>query len=850
MASTDTYTYVSARGNSVHCRGYHANGERFNRKDNFSPTLFVTSSAKGNIADKWHDIYGSPVYAVQPGSINESKEFLEQYKNVEGFSVYGMTNWATQYVGERFAHDITPDFSKIRVFSLDIETAVEGGGFPKPEDAAEEVLLITLHDSLTKRYTVYTSRSVERNEKFIQTLVDNGVDPKQVVISQHLNEYHLLKNFVIDWATNYPDAFTGWNTETFDIPYLVRRIDKVIGDGFSSKLSPWGIVRERYIKKNNNEILTYTINGVSHLDFLALMRKFTYGERDSWKLGNVAQDELGQTKLELEGSFKDQYQPAMWDQFVVYNIIDVHLVERLDAKMKLIELAFTIAYMAKINPDEVFSPIRTWDSIIYNHLKERKIIVPPQKGHRTTHQIAGGYVKDPLVGKHKWIVSFDAQSLYPHLMMWGNMSPDTVVHDAPKHVNVEGLLARKYDLSDLKQTDTTLAANGHRFRKDKVGFFPGLVTHYYEMRSVVKKEMLVLEQEYASTKNEQLVGQISSMNAKQMAIKIQLNSLYGASASPFFRFFDERIAEGITMSGQLGIQWVSNDVNAFLNKTLKTDNFDYIVANDTDSIYLNLGPLVAKHFDKETDNQTVTWLDKFCKQVLQPVIDKSAAALYDYMNAYDQRILFKREAISSASIFTAKKRYAMLVQNSEGVQYDDPKIKVVGLEMVRSSTPAAIRDTLKDGIKQVLTGTEKSVQKFVAAFRDQHRQLDVNDIAFPRGVNGLRAYAGSPIYAKGCPIHVRASLLYNHYVRKMGLENKYPIIEEGNKMKFVYLKMPNPFKENIIGFVDVLPPEFKLHSYIDYDTMLDKSFTEAMKTLVTPIGWAVEERSSLADFFG
>lgn len=850
MANTDTYTYIAARGDSILSRGYHANGERFNLKAPFSPTLFVTSSAKGNIADKWHDIYGTPVYAVQPGSISESKNFLEQYKNVEGFSVLGMTNWATQYTSEKFPHEITPDFSKLRVFSLDIETAVEGGGFPKPEDAAEEVLLITLYDSLTKRYTVYTSRPVERNQQFTQTLIDNGVDPKQIVISQHLNEYHLLKNFVIDWATNYPDAFTGWNTETFDIPYLVRRIDKVIGNSFSAKLSPWGIVRERFVKKHNDEVLTYTIAGVSHLDFLALMRKFTYGERDSWKLGSVAQSELGQTKLELEGSFKDQYQSAMWGQFVVYNIIDVHLVARLEAKLKLIELAFTIAYMAKINPDEVFSPIRTWDSIIYNHLRAHKIIVPPQKHHRITHQIAGGYVKEPIVGKHKWVVSFDAQSLYPHLMMWGNMSPDTVVHDAPKTVNVEGLLARAYDLSDLKTSNTALAANGHRFRKDKVGVFPDLVARYYKMRSAVKQDMLALEQQYATTQDETLVGQISSLDAKQMAVKILMNSLYGAAASPYFRFFDERIAEGITMSGQLGIRWVTNDINTFLNKTMKTTDVDYAISNDTDSVYLNLGPLVAKHFNKETTDQTVAWIDKFCAQVLQPVINKSADALYEYMNAHSQKLILKREVISSDSLFVAKKRYAMLVQNSEGVHYADPKIKVVGLEMVRSSTPAAIRETLKGGIKQVLTGTEQSVQQFVAAFRDQHRQLDVSEIAFPRGVNGLRAYTGSPIYAKGCPIHVRAALLYNHYVTKMGLEDKYPLISEGNKMRFVYLKLPNPFKENIIGFVDVLPPEFKLHSYIDYDTMLDKSFTEAMKTLVTPIGWTVEQRSTLADFFG
>ncbi|MHB8123402.1 MAG: family B DNA polymerase [Desulfuromonadaceae bacterium] len=329
-----------------------------------------------------------------------------------------------------------------------------------------------------------------------------------------------------------------------------------------------------------------------------------------------------------------------------------------------------------------------------------------------------------------------------------------------------------------------------------------------------------------------------------------INAAYGACASPYFRFFDTRIAEGITMSGQLAIRWVSQDLNAFMNKSCGTTGFDFVVANDTDSSYLNMAPLVDKFFPNKAIDETVAWLDRFCDGVMQKVINKSYSNLKDYMNAYDQKLIMKREAISSAAVFVAKKRYAMIVHNSEGVQYTDPKIKVTGLEMVRSSTPPAVRETLKGGIKQVLTGTELSVQSYVADFKGAHKSLTLNEIAFPRGVNGLTTYAGSPIYAKGCPIHVRAALLHNHYIKKMGLEGTYELIGEGNKIKFVYLKMPNPFKENVIGFVDKLPKEFGLEPYIDYDLMFDKSFGEAMKTLVEPIGWKIEHQASLEDFFG
>jgi DNA polymerase elongation subunit (family B) len=514
---SSTYTYVSQRGNNILSRGYHENGERFNRKDNFQPTMFVDSKKSNSNEEPWHDIHGKKVYPVKPGDISDCKDFVERYKDVSGFNVLGMTNWVTQYIGETFNHEITPDFSKIRIFTVDIETCVELGKFPKPETAEEEILLITVHDSILDRYIVYSSRPV-RIEERRSVLQENGVDPSKIKVSLHQDEHHLLKNFTIDWATMCPDALTGWNIETFDVPYLVRRINFVLGESFSAKLSPWGKVRERFIRKNDDQILTYDIDGVSILDYMALMRKFTYGERSSWKLGDIAQDELGQTKLEMEGTFKESYTKD-FQTFVAYNIIDVFLVERLDRKLKLIELAYTIAYMAKINPDEVFSPIRTWDSIIYNHLKGKGIVVPEQKITKSSGQIAGGYVKEPQVGKHKWVVSFDLQSLYPHLMMWRNMSPDTINHEFVS-VDIDGLLEKKFNLNNLPERNISLAANGHTFKKDKRGFLPELMDHFYRMRSLVKKDMLRVEQEYATTKDDNLTGLISSMNAKQMAVKI------------------------------------------------------------------------------------------------------------------------------------------------------------------------------------------------------------------------------------------------------------------------------------------------------------------------------------------
>lgn len=454
------------------------------------------------------------------------------------------------------------------------------GGFPDIATANEEILLITKYDSIHNRFIIYTARDVDVLDDVIEKY---GINVKEtpVVISKAADEYNLLKTFCVEWQQECPDVITGWNIDLFDVPYLVRRINRVLGDSFSAKLSPWNQVRERYVKINNEDQLMFDIVGINQLDYIQLMRKYTYGGRESWKLDNIAHDELGMKKLEYDGTFKDHYTKD-FSHFGNYNLIDVHLVKKLDDKMKLIELALTIAYDSKIVPDEVFSQIRSWDSLIYNELKKKNIVIPNSK-RNSRDQFEGAYVKDPIVGKHKWVVSFDLQSLYPHLMLWANISPETIV-EYRKNVTVEGLLNKKHDNSDLPEHQYSMAANGVCFRKDFMGFIPEIVTRIYNERSIFKKQMLVLEQEYSNTKNKDLVPEISRLHNLQMARKIQINSVYGAMGSPYFRYYDLRMAEGITTSGQLAIRWVSNDLNDYLNKVCKTTNVDYCVYNDTDSV--------------------------------------------------------------------------------------------------------------------------------------------------------------------------------------------------------------------------------------------------------------------------
>ena len=825
------YTAVHPIGDRIFIRGVE-NGKRYQRKLEFSPTLYVTSKKPS----KWKTLEGTFVDEVQPGTIKDTRDFIKRYDGVQGFDVYGNSNYAYQYISDNYSHDINWDMEQIKVFTIDIETSTENG-FPDIKTANEEILLITVKELSTKRIITFGSKAY--------------VNPREDVIYVNCkNEQNLLTQFLEFWTKSHPDVITGWNTDFFDMPYLIRRIERELGDGESNKLSPWGYVNERKTFIKGNEEIHYDIVGIAQLDYLELYKKYTYSKQESYRLDYIAGEELGDKKKVNPGeSFKDFY-TNHWQQFVDYNIHDVELVDKLEDKMRLIELHLTMAYNAKINFEDVYSQVRMWDTIIYNHLRKKGIVVPAKTHSGKDAQFEGAYVKDPIVGLHKWMASFDLNSLYPHLIMQYNISPETLTSEKIS-VTVDKLLNQEIDTTYVKQRDLALTANGWTYTKEFKGFMPELMEKMYVDRSKFKKQMLKVQQEYERDKSQKhLLKDISRLNNLQMAMKIALNSAYGAMGNQYFRYFDIRMAEGITTSGQLSIRWMANKLNAFMNKTLKTEGKDYVVAIDTDSIYLTLETLVEKTCEGKTDEQKIKFMDKICEDVFQPFIDSGYQELADYMNAYSQKMQMKREVLADKGIWTAKKRYILNVHNSEGVQYEKPKIKVMGLEMVKSSTPAVIRDKLRDSIEVILKGSQSDLQKYIMEYRKEFDKLPVEEIAFPRGVNGLKQYAGSPIYSKGTPIHVRGALLFNHYTKKLGLDKKYQPIRDGDKIRFVYVRKPNPFQEDVIAFSQELPPEFDLRSYIDYDKMFEKVFTDALQIVIQPLGWNTSEQSSLEDFFG
>lgn len=827
------YTSISRHGNNILYRGVER-GEKVAKKIQFMPTLFVPSPRETG----WKTLTGMSVLPKTFDTMRDAGDYIKQFEDVENVSIYGTTNYVTQFITENFPKEIKFDRSMINVTSIDIEVASDDG-FPFVEQAAHPVISITMKNNIDNIYRVWGLNDYDCDACNVQ-----GVNA--IKYTKCTDEIDLLTSWLKEWQRLCPDVITGWNIRMFDIPYLVNRINNIIGGDVFKKISPWNVVDRQEIVIAGRSHIVFNISGIEQLDYYDLFKKFgyAYGTLESYKLDHVAFIVLGENKLSYDeyGNLHTLYKHD-FQKFIDYNIKDVQLVDRLEEKMGLITLAMTMAYRGGVNYSETFGTTSIWDSIIYRLLYNDHVAVPP-KIAKEKIPYPGAYVKDPQVGLHKWVVSFDLNSLYPNILVQYNMSPETIIDGKIPNIDVDNVLDGKVDLS--KYSDRAVSATGQAFRKDKQGTIPRIIKQYYDERRAIKKRMLEAKQQYEQKKTKQLENEIVTLENNQMAIKILMNSLYGALGNNYFRYFDNRIAEAITTSGQLSIRWAEKTINGEMNNFLKTDNVDYVIAIDTDSLYINMSKVVEKFNPKNP----VKFLSDFAEQHLEKVLAKAYANLATTMNAYDNRMEMKREVIADKGIWVAKKRYILNVHNSEGVQYTEPKLKIMGIEAVKSSTPQICRDKFKQIFKIILMEGEQKTQQFIADFRREFNKLAPEAVSFPRGISDLDKWVDRKgVYGKGCPIHVRGALLFNYHVARLGLDKKYEQINNGEKIKFVYLKTPNPIKENVISYPLSLPKELDLHRHIDYDQMYDKSFVEPIKSILDAVGWDVEPRATLEDYF-
>ena len=825
------YTNVQLVGDNLLYLGYE-NGQRIQRKFKFSPTLFVVTDRK----TKHKTLDGRYAKPIRFDSVKEARAFAEKYKHIENFEVHGYDRYLYQFISKEFPKEVDYEVKSLKITSLDIEVACENG-FPNVQECSEPLLSITVQDYISRKIKVWGTKPYTNNRDDVEYVLCNG-------------EEHLLRCFLDYWITNFPDILTGWNVELYDVPYICGRLERLFGEKEMKQISPWGIVHREEMEIKGRQQILYNMYGINVVDYLDLYKKFTYTNQESYRLDHIAFVELGQRKVdhnEFE-NFKDFYTKD-WQKFIDYNILDVELVTRLEDKMKLIELAIALAYDAKVNIRDVYYQVRMWDTIIYNFLKDKGVVVPPAKRSDKSEKYEGAYVKEPKPGRYNWVVNFDLNSLYPHLIMQYNISPETLLDRKHPTATVDKLLQKQVEIKG----EYCVAPNGAQYRKDIHGFLPEIMQKIYDERTLYKKKMLQAKRDYEVSPSAKLQRDISKFNNIQMARKIQLNSAYGAIGNQYFRYYNLSNAEAITYGGQFSIRWIENKMNVYLNRVLKTKGEDYVIASDTDSIYLNMGPLVETVYKgrEKTDQSVVGFLNKVSEMELEPYIEGAYKELAEYVSAYDQKMIMKRENIASSGIWTAKKRYMLNVWDSEGVRYNKPKLKMMGIEAVKSSTPAPCRAAIKDAINIMMDGTENDLQSFINSFKDEFDSLPPEDIAFPRSVNGLRKFkASGTVYTKGTPLHVRGTLLYNFYIAKNKLEYKYPLVQEGEKIKYIYLRRPNKVNnENVISFLNTFPRELGVEGQIDRDAQFKKAFLDPLRIITNVIGWETEKVSNLEFLF-
>lgn len=861
----DYYTNIAVSGNNILYRGIKG-GRRVKLKTSYSPSLFIHT----NKNSEFKTLSGDNLEQIKFNTISDAKKMLDMYKDVSNYNIYGQEKFEYAFIADYFKNTIEWNINDLSIAVIDIENGRDEntGEFPSPLEATGQLTAITINyingDIIVFGYKDYTTIGSE-------------------IYIKCESEYELCVKFLSYWQDHYPDIITGWNSSGYDIPYIINRFNRILGEDETKKLSPWNNIWRRDTQVNGRDITTYNITGISSLDYLELYKlpalMGASASQESYKLDYIAEIELGEKKLSYdEYDNLDELYIKNPQKYIEYNIHDTTLILKLENKLKLLELVISIAYDSKTNYVDIFYPTRLWDSLIYSYLLSKNIIIPLNSIGVKTAAYEGAYVKPPIPGKYDWLVSFDISSLYPSLIVQNQISPEKLITidylNTLSNINEVNII-KKYGIphpfnynnfinqtipeeviSAVKTLNFVIVPNGQYFNNNIQGFMGEMVEKLFNERQTYKRQMLDYKKEYELeqdiNRKAELTNLISRYNNIQHSRKIALNSLYGAMGTPYFRFYDIRLANAITLSGQLYIKWIMKKTNEYFNKILNTIDIDYCQYQDTDSLFLNFKPLLLKVFNGDLSNTTkiVNFLDTISDDRIAKIIDIAFKELSTYTNTEKQFIQMHREKIILSGIWKAKKRYILNVIDNEGVRYSEPKLSITGMEMVVSTTPKIVRNKMKELLHIVFNNTEKDVQDFILNFSSDFKKLLPEDIAFNSGVNGIKKYQDDiTIYKSKTPIHTRGSINYNNYLNKLKLDKRYEKIRDGDKIKYIYLQQPNPLKSNVIAFSNKLPEEFNLHKYIDYNKMWDKVFIEPISSLLECIGYDYKQRNTLDNFF-
>ncbi|ASD52034.1 DNA polymerase [Pseudomonas phage PspYZU05] len=895
------YLTVDQKGSSIIERYIEDGVERI-KETEYEPSLFIHS----NVPTEYKDIYGKYVTKRKFSSMREASDYSKRNQDV-GVETLGMDDYKLAYLSDEYRAFIDYDESMIRICNVDIETT-SPIGFPDPKAALHPIDAITHYDSIDDKFYVFdllhspygnvTEWSIDKARLPESEGGDEVPESilERVVYMPFYDEQELLLEYLNLLNEKPPVVFTGWNIEGFDIPYIYQRIENVLGRSTALRMSPIGSVRTKLVTTQyGEERLQIILGGISVLDYMELYKKFSFTNQPSYSLDYIAEAELGVGKLEYEGPIS-KLRVNNHQRYISYNIIDVERVRQIDDKRNFITLSLSIAYYSKMQIQSVFSPIKTWDAIIFNSLREDNLVIPENKSH-VVQSYPGAYVKEPVPAAYKYVISCDLTSLYPSIIRQVNISPDTLVGSFAVHPILDYVNKVAPRPSDIY----SCSPSGYMYDKTKVGVIPAEVTKVFNQRKDWKKKMLASKRntecikramqentntDYGMNKvldfnvdfNEETLELLNLLSiselqqlekaakkntvkcdTNQINRKLLINSLYGGLGNVWFRYYDLRNATSITLFGQCAIQWIERKINEYLNGVVGTTNHKYVIYGDTDSVYICIDPLVNKvgeHKFRDT-NHLVDFLDKFAAEKLEPAIDTAYREMCEYFNNKEHLMFMDREAIAGpplgskglGGLWTGKKRYALNVWDMEGTRFASPELKIMGLETQKSSTPKACQVALKECIRRMLQEGEASLQEHFKSFEKEFRELEYKSISAVSSANNIAKYDVDGFPGYKCPYHIRGILTYHR-----AINGTYaPRIADGDKVMVLPLRDQNPFNDLCIAWPSGsdIDPSIRQNvlDWIDYSKLFEKTFVKPLAALTEACKIDYEKRGSLLDIF-
>ena len=761
------------------------------------------------------------------------------------------------------------DFSKfpLKVMFIDIETFSNNGKFPDIQNPEDVINLITCYDSISERYITFGLKPFESSH----------IKDKKVKYIHCKSEEILLKTFIKFWEMDYPDVVSGWNSSGFDMPYIVNRIAVVLDEEWQKRLSPIGRIYEKAKKKVKfgEPPIQIIIEGVSSVDYMVLYQKFKLDKQESYKLDYIAEVELGEQKLEYEGQL---WELALndWKTFVDYNIKDVELLVKLDDKLRYMKTLRFLANIGLSNIEKAIDTVPIMNGALAVQARKRNQFIPTFQRTIKDGKNPGAYVRVPKIGLSENIVSFDANSLYPSVMISLNLSPETKIGSYEEidgvykihHVN-----GTTYQLSSdnfkkyIEQEEICTTEAGFLFSQKRKGIVPEYLDWLYSERKKMQKlykeckSRLENGDDMDSDERSVLLANLNRYDSVQYAYKINLNSLYGYMGNAYAPMGDDDIASSVTLTGQSVIKKSADlFVESLKNRHPDIDNFtlqESIIYGDTDSIYISLKCLNQYGVSLISGDSINPVFYEYCDYIENYLNDNMSLWARDYLKSKDPRFVFKRETICDAGIFLKKKYYVLHMIDDEGFKTD--KFKYKGVSVVKTTMPKKLKPYLKEIIETMIITKNKNLTDdlFKQAY-ETFKKLPIEIISRLSGINTFDKYTndcdGFEKIASRMQEHMRAAHYHNEILKALNLEGKYPKLKQGDKIRYVSVKKPNKFNIDVVGYGSKYPDEFSDIFKIDYEQMFENLMFRNIDFFYKAVGWILRKpnenlKTDLLEFF-